>query len=220
MTGPEGEGPDARRATSGAVHLAVAVLVGAAALLVVLAATRSGELAALTGWVVAGLAFLGWVWAHIWPLDAPATATHAQREDPSQPASDLTVLAAAVVSLLTAAFVFLRGHQIGAFLVGLVVLSVIVAWALVHTVFTLRYTRLYYSGVPGGVDFGSEDELPSYRDFAYLAFTVGMTFQVSDTTIRTSEIRAAVLRQALISYLFGVVIIAVTVNVLVGLGPG
>ncbi|MFB4270983.1 DUF1345 domain-containing protein [Nonomuraea sp. GTA35] len=53
---------------------------------------------------------------------------------------------------------------------------------------------------------------------AYLAFTVGMTFQVSDTQLRTSAFRSTVLRQALLSYLFGTVIVALTINLVAGLG--
>ncbi len=49
------------------------------------------------------------------------------------------------------------------------------AWAAVHTVFTTRYARLYYSGSDGGIDF-NQDDPPQYSDFAYLAFTIGMTF--------------------------------------------
>lgn len=188
-------------------------------LVVVLAATRSVEVAALAGWLAAGVVFLVWTWASVWPLDSVATARLAQTEDPTRSGTDLTVVAAAVASLLSVALVVLRGRQAGALSVALGVCSVVVAWALVHTIYTLRYTRQYYGDPVGGVDFGSEQQ-PSYRDFAYLAFTVGMTFQVSDTTVTSTEIRATVLRQALISYLFGVVIIAITLNVLVGLGTG
>jgi uncharacterized membrane protein len=86
----------------------------------------------------------------------------------------------------------------------------------VHTVFTARYARLYYTGEDGGVDF-HEEARPSYSDFAYLAFTVGATFQVSDTDISSNEIRRTVLRHSLLSYLFGAIIIAATVNLLAGL---
>jgi uncharacterized membrane protein len=58
---------------------------------------------------------------------------------------------------------------------------------------------------------------PDYRDFAYTAFTVGMTFQVSDTDITSQEMRRAVLRHALLSFLFGAVILATTINVIAGL---
>jgi uncharacterized membrane protein len=86
----------------------------------------------------------------------------------------------------------------------------------VHTLFTLRYAELYYTGPDGGVDF-NEGNPPRYVDFAYLAFTIGMTFQVSDTDIRAYPIRATALRHALLSYLFGAVVLASTVNLLAGL---
>ena len=95
------------------------------------------------------------------------------------------------------------------------ILTVMLSWALVHTLFALRYARLYYSDHPGGIDF-KNDAPPDFLDFAYVAFTVGMTFQVSDTDVQLRSIRRAVLRQALISYVFGVVIIAVTINVIAG----
>ena len=61
------------------------------------------------------------------------------------------------------------------------------------------------------------DHSPDYQDFAYVAFTVGMTFQVSDTDIQIRVIRRTVLTQALLSYLFGAVILAVTINVIAAL---
>jgi uncharacterized membrane protein len=93
--------------------------------------------------------------------------------------------------------------------------SVALSWFLVHTLFTLRYALLYQSS-DGGVDFNQKGS-PRYLDFAYLAFTIGMTFQVSDTDIGSSAIRAAALRHALLSYLFGAVILATSVNFIVGL---
>jgi len=67
------------------------------------------------------------------------------------------------------------------------------------------------------VDF-NEDEPPCYTDFAYLAFTLGMTFQVSDTDLKTKVIRRTALQHALLSYLFGTVIIASMINLVAGLG--
>jgi uncharacterized membrane protein len=93
---------------------------------------------------------------------------------------------------------------------------VLLSWTVIHTVFALRYARLYYSGTDGGVDF-HEDAKPRFSDFAYLAFTVGMTFQVSDTDLNTSAFRATVLRHALLSHLFGTVVVALTINLVAGL---
>ena len=94
---------------------------------------------------------------------------------------------------------------------GLSGLSVLVAWGVVQTVFTLRYADLYYS-TGDGIDF-NDDAPPDYRDFAYLAFTIGMTFQVSDTDLTSSAMRRIALRHSLLSYLFGAVILASMVNV-------
>jgi uncharacterized membrane protein len=99
------------------------------------------------------------------------------------------------------------------------VASVICAWAVLHTVFTLKYARQYYRDAVGGLGF-NQDEPPGYRDFAYVAFTIGMTFQVSDTDIQHPRMRSLVLGHALMAYLFGAVIIAVTVNLLAGLSGG
>ena len=97
------------------------------------------------------------------------------------------------------------------------VLTVSLSWAIVHTVFALRYAHAYYTAPVGGIDFKSGEYEPDYRDFAYFAFTVGMTFQVSDTDVNSREMRHIVLRHALLSYLFGAVILGLAVNVIASL---
>ena len=91
----------------------------------------------------------------------------------------------------------------------------VAAWLVVHTAFMLRYARLYYPD--GSIDFHQQDIKPTYGDFAYLAFTVGMTYQVSDTDLTTQPVRRTVLFQALVSFLFGAIILAVTINLVAGL---
>ncbi len=109
----------------------------------------------------------------------------------------------------------MAGHAHGATELGLTsiaVVSLIVSWFVVHFVFMLRYARLYYANRAGGIQF-NEDEQPRYTDFAYFAFTIGMTFQVSDTNIEETTIRKSALHHAMLSYMFGAVILAVVVNV-------
>ena len=93
--------------------------------------------------------------------------------------------------------------------------TVVLSWTLVNTVFTLRYAHLYFSVRSAAVDFGEVDR-PDYRDFAYLAFTIGMTYQVSDTDLRDRHIRRTVLFHALLAYVFGVVIVAAGINLIAG----
>jgi uncharacterized membrane protein len=127
------------------------------------------------------------------------------------------LLSAALVSLVGTALVLVKADEAAnggrVMLTAAGVATVALSWAVVHTVFALRYAHEYYTPPVGGIDFKSR-ELPDYRDFAYVAFTVGMTFQVSDTDIQRRETRRTVIRHALISYLFGAVILAVVVNVI------
>ncbi len=102
-------------------------------------------------------------------------------------------------------------------LIGVCVLSIVLSWSIVHTVFTLRYASLYYVADPPTA-WTSTTTPADYADFGYLALTIGMTFQVSDTDLRTKVIRRTALRHALLSYVFGALIVASTVNLIAGLG--
>lgn len=181
----------------------------------------SPALGPLVGWDAAALSWLILLWRRVWRLDAEATARLARYEDPNRAARDGLLLGACLASLLAVGVVLTtarRAHP-GVTLDaygGLAVLSVVLSWFVVHTVYATRYTRLYYSAEPGGVNFHQSGR-PCYADFAYLSFTVGATFQVSDTDLGNAEMRRTVLRHALLSYLFGAVIIAATVNLVVSL---
>ena len=174
------------------------------------------ELAPLIGWDVAAAVYLVWIWAVVWPMDAEWTARLAVREDPTRAAADLLVLGAAVASLLAVGLTLARVSSSRSLTLSLTVASVVLSWAVVHTLFALRYARMYYAGEDGGVDF-KQDEPPTYVEFAYLAFTIGMTFQVSDTDLQDRDFRRAALSQALLSYMFGTGLVATTVNLIVNL---
>jgi uncharacterized membrane protein len=99
------------------------------------------------------------------------------------------------------------------------VIDVVLAWALVNTVFALKYARMYYRGEPdrAGINF-KEDQPPCYADFAYMAFTVGMSFAVSETEPDSTAIRKVALGHALLSYAFGTGVLAVAINLVTNLG--
>ncbi|NIK62175.1 DUF1345 domain-containing protein [Kribbella shirazensis] len=179
--------------------------------------------APLVGWDVTALLFVVWVWLTVRRMDPAESAAHATREDPGRALNDLILLIAAVASLGAIGYLLIQASSAGSaernLLSGFAVASIAVSWFTVHTVYALRYTRLYYAEEEGGVDF-HQDESPDYRDFTYLSFTIGMTFQVSDTDLQSREIRHAALRHALLAYLFGAVILAGTVNLVAGLGSG
>jgi uncharacterized membrane protein len=178
------------------------------------------QAAILVGWVVAAAINLLWTWAIVGHMDPKATRSHANTEDPSQPLAETLVVFAGVALLAAVGLLLVRAGQAHgltkAYLITIGVLAVVASWATVHTVFTLRYARTFYRGHPGGIDF-NEDDPPAYLDFAYLSFTIGMTFQVSDTDLGTKPIRRIALAHALLSYLFGAVIVALSINVVAGL---
>jgi uncharacterized membrane protein len=188
------------------------VLVG-----VVVSRFAKWEAAVLAGWDAAELTFLLAVWTVILQSDASRTRQWATREDVTRDTARLLLLGASVASLVAVALVIGFGGVSRGVMVTVAVVTVVVSWTLVNTVFTLRYADLYYRAPPGSVLFGGVDPDPDYRDFAYLAFTIGMAYQVSDTDLRDRFVRRTVLGHAVLSYVFGVVIVGTAVNVIAGL---
>jgi len=174
----------------------------------------------LTGWDVAAVIYLVMVWVAVYRMNADATARMAGREDPSNPVAEIVVVVASIAALVAVAFALVRAGQTTgstkALLIGLGVVSVVASWLVVHTVYMLRYARSYYGQPPGGIGFNQAQD-PAYLDFAYFSFTIGMTFQVSDTNITRADIRRLALHHALLSYLFGAVILAIAINVFASL---
>ncbi|MGN6600070.1 MAG: DUF1345 domain-containing protein [Actinomycetales bacterium] len=220
-TSPDDRDPShAPRFATSRMQLAIAAGCGVvAAVLSVWWAPK--EFVPLLAWDAFTLAYLLLVWHSVSGADAKKTSELSLAQKPGRGTSDSLLLAAAVISLATVVIVLTVGKQGDALSKGLhgaaAVLSVVLSWVLVHVVHVLTYARLYYSREDGGISF-NQKEPPGYADFAYFAFTVGMTYQVSDTNISDSQIRRAVLRHALLSYLFGSVIVATTINLVVGLG--
>jgi len=178
--------------------------------------------APLCAWAACCLVYLLWIWVQIWPMTGRSTAHRAVREDPGRRVVDgLLLLCAVSVQVdLVVVLMVSRGEPNGesrlVAVLGLV--SVILNWALTQTLFTLRYAHLYHS-LGGGIDFNRPDYQPRYQDFAYFAFNLGMTFQVSDTTVSEPSIRVTVLRHTLLSYLFSTLVLANVINVIVGILP-
>jgi uncharacterized membrane protein len=170
----------------------------------------------LLGWDVAVAIYLGWTWNAVRRLDPGVTARLAKREDPSVAAAEFLLIGAGIAALGAVAFALVKAGQAAgemkAYLISVGLLSVVLSWAVVHTVFMLRYARAYYAEPAGGIEF-NEEEPPTYIDFAYYAFTIGMTFQVADTNITSKTVRRITLHHALLSYLFGAVLLGLVINV-------
>ncbi len=205
-----------------AMRRAVTVLIVGLIVAVVLVPFVTWGLALVAGWDATAVAFLLTTWPIIIRADSSRAPQLAAREDQTEGTARALLLGASVASLVGVGYtLILAGRDSGTqrvLLIGGAVLTVMLSWTVINTVYTLRYADQDFRSRPGGIAFGENgQEQPSYRDFAYVAFTIGMCYQVSDTTLRDPRIRRTALAHAILSYLFGVVIVAGSVNLISGL---
>jgi uncharacterized membrane protein len=180
----------------------------------------------LCAWCIFAVVKVVAVLRHI-GADGDRTESYARRDDDGRSLAGLIVLSAAVMSLGGVANVLRFAHDAHgsrqAWLTTLALGTVALSWSLVHSEYLVRYARQFYAD-RGGIEFpvggGDHEQNPDMRDFAYLAFCLGMTYQVSDTNITSKAMRRLVSAHVLISYVFGAVIVAVTINVVAGFVSG
>jgi len=171
----------------------------------------------LVGIAVAGTLFVVSGWLVLWPMDAEVTLHNAGREDFRPLIDEAVIVVVALLGLSGIVGLLLAGRASAAVWPSAVaVVGVFMAWASLHLMYATRYAHPYYAvDEPGGIDFNT-DAPPAFRDFLYFSYNLGMTYQVSDTAVENSAIRAIVLRHCLLAYLFGTAILATMINLVVG----
>ncbi|WP_030977486.1 DUF1345 domain-containing protein [Streptomyces sp. NRRL S-1824] len=173
----------------------------------------AGIAAAETSFVVAG-------WIVLWPMDAATTHRHVRSEQFRPVTEELVVVASALCGLVGIVMLLLVGDsELSHAAAATALCGVFLAWAALHLMYATRYAYLYYLAPEGGIDFNSDDR-PQYSDFLYFSYNLGMTYQVSDTDVSSSTIRAVALRHCLLSYVFGASILATTINLVAGIVTG
>ena len=222
-------------------RLGLALLVGALAAWLLpralapwIPAAAIGPLArTVIGWVGFGAADLGQVLLGMWEADAEDIRSVAGSEDLPHTVGFGLVLGAAIASLgavvgLLSSLDKLPAH-VGTLHVALSIAAVVLAWLLVHLVFTLRYAHTYYNQDPatgrdlGGLVFPDDQDdtqpklKPNYLDFAYFSFVIGMTAQTADVAIASRALRGVALLHGIVSFLFNTVIVALTIGTIGGL---
>ena len=199
-------------------------LVGGVLVGVVLALLGHPAVAVMAAWAAFAALFTVLTWLAVGRLDPRETREHANSNDPSDGWADTLVVIASLASIVGVGFLLegarTNGQPASPLVATVGVAGVVASWAAVHTVYVLRYARLYYASAPDKpINFHSGDD-PDYQDFAYIAYTVGMTYQVSDPEFRQKEMRHVVLRHSLVSYVLGAVVLATTINLVVQLASG
>jgi uncharacterized membrane protein len=134
---------------------------------------------ALAGWVTGALVYLVWTWARVWPMNSEETKAHARVEDRTRRITHGIVFLASAASLVGVGHLLINDSESVAEAI-VAAASVFAARAMVHTVFALNYARLYYAASSDDDISFDQDQKPAYCDFAYFAFTIGMSYAVSD----------------------------------------
>lgn len=209
------------------------VSVACAGLTFFLTKEKSYPVQFMSVWITFALVNLILFWITIITANPAEIKGIARNQDSSRSLIFLVVICASFISLF-AIVLLLRilpnredaGYY---FHVSLSVASVISSWSLIHTIFTFRYAHLFYTsksvddGIKkenvGGLVFPNDDK-PDYLDFAYFAFVIGMTFQVSDVQISSTHIRRLALLHGLLSFAYNTVILALSINIISGLIQG
>lgn len=92
-------------------------------------------------------------------------------------------------------------------------------WLFANAVYALHYAHAFYLADKGtgkdaaGIDFPGT-KTPDYGDFAYFAFTLGMTFQTSDVSASAPAIRRIMVVHSLAAFVFNIGLIAFVINAL------
>jgi len=182
--------------------------------------------AAIAGWNAVAVVILALDWVTIVTTPQRKIRQIAQQQDLSRFLVFLFVVVTASAALFAVGFLVSvkRSQTDGHFIVHLLLtlMTVIFSWALVHTVYGLRYAHAFYGdsdepGVnrhAGGLIFPG-DRPPDYFDFAYFSFVVGMTCQVSDVQITSRRMRRITLFHSVLSFGFNTIILALLINIAV-----
>jgi uncharacterized membrane protein len=193
--------------------------VGGLVIGVVVGMLAGGLMGILSGIAAAATIFVAAGWLAMWPMDADSTRRNACREDFRPGLEELVVVGAALSGLFGVVLLLVLGNTGDSRVAAATALGgVFMSWAGLHLMYAARYAYLYYAR-SGGIDFNSDDP-PAYRDFFYFSYNLGMTYQVSDTDVSSTTIRAVALRHCLLSYAFGTVILATTINLVMGVVTG
>lgn len=201
------------------VRFGIAVMIGIATWFV-LPKSWIQDVRLVTAWDAFAIAALSFIWYTMLALEPTHIRVVARIEDPSRALTLVFVILGAAASLLAVVVLLQSSLDMQGLAksraIVLALLTVVLAWVLIHTVFTLRYAHLYHGAEEGadGLTFPGEETCPEYLDFAYFSFVIGMTAQTSDVAVSNSRMRKNVLAHGIISFAFNTAIVALSIGVL------
>lgn len=174
---------------------------------------------------IAAVTFLISLWPLLQKAHARQMREYAERNDANRA---LLLAIPVAVSLVVLVAVFSELQEKASSRPGtitLIIATLSLAWLFSNMVYALHYAHMYYTpadidldsdGVRddhGGLEFPATKE-PNYWDFIYFSFTLGMTFQTSDTALTHTRMRRITTLHCLAAFVFNLGVLAFTINVL------
>ena len=169
------------------------------------------------GWIGTALVLVGSILLSLKSYDSSATARLVKEENFGNETIDTVVLIASIASVIAVAVMIATGGS-NPWNLGLALITLTLSWAVIHSIYVMKYATLYYHGKKGGIDFNNRDKSdPAFADFAYVSFNIGIAFQAGDPVFTDRSLRIAALKHGIISFVFNTVIIAAAVSIIVAL---
>lgn len=203
-------------------RMLIALTIGVVAALVVPEHMRP-MVRVLAGWDAAVWSYLVLIWVHMAFADESRVREFAVRDDENAGVVLFVICVATIASI--AAIVLELASAKGtagastAWHYLLTGFTLIGAWFMIPTMFTMHYARLYYDphAKETALLFPDHDLQPDYWDFLYFSFTIAVASQTSDVVLRSRSIRRATLAQSILSFYFNVAVLGLCVNIAAGL---
>ncbi|SPB14723.1 membrane protein [Caballeronia novacaledonica] len=173
---------------------------------------------ALIGWDAAVWLYLALIWLRMATARQSDVQTLAEREDENAATVLIVVSIAAIASIVAIVVELATAKSLGAqalphyLLTGATMLG---AWFLIPTMFTLHYARHYYQSPDNdpALKFPDRHLKPDYWDFLYFSFTIAVASQTADVALASTSARRTALGQAVMSFFFNLAVLGLSINI-------
>ena len=180
---------------------------------------------AMIGWDTFSLCMIVQNWITFSITTSQQIREQSKVQDSSRTLIFLIILISTLASFLAVMLLLITKEKFKnaeSFHLVIAITGMVLSWFFIHTIFTLRYAHIFYGDDDenpgthaGGLEFPG-DKKPDYLDFAYFAFVLGMTFQVSDIQITSKRLRRIAMVHGLLSFGYNTIMIALTINLIAG----
>ncbi|MDR3433966.1 MAG: DUF1345 domain-containing protein [Rouxiella aceris] len=178
----------------------------------------------LIAWNAMAWLYLFSLWWLMLRTPAPGIARIARAQDESAATVLALLCITCLVSILAILFELAAVKQLSGGdkiqHIALTAATLVVSWSLLPTAFAMHYAHMFYlhgSKTEKTLLFPDKLPLPGYWDFLYFSFTIAVAAQTADIATGNTAVRRIALLQAVLSFIFNLAILGLSINVGAGL---